>query len=148
MHSTWDELCGSARCETNGLSPFFLTECFVDILHSKLNPYRGDFLVYLRVMNSSHNVFSCGLPRIINTHCICFFIASLSRLAGYNKTYTTCVVVFSVNHSNPLCKLFLHGQCSSESYFGRVLHFSNQQCGSSQTHNVWMMQFREKYFEG
>ena len=36
-----------------------------------------------------------------------FHISSSSRLAGYDKTYTTRVSYFAVSHSDPLCKLYI-----------------------------------------
>jgi len=62
------------------------------ISHSKLDSYHDD-LPYVHVINSSHNWF---------LRCVSFVVASSTRLAGYDKTCTTCISHFAVNHSNPL----------------------------------------------
>ena len=66
--------------------------------------------MYVLVINSSNNGFSSSFTANCETICrISFVAASLSKLAGYDKTYTTRVLYFMIiTHSDPLCKLSLY----------------------------------------
>ena len=52
-----------------------------------------------------------------------FVVASLSKLAGYDKTYTTCVLYFVIiTHSDPLCKLTLNIRLSPSVLLPQTLY--------------------------
>ena len=92
------------RIHLHGVKNSPKTAGFVVISRSKLDPYLDDFL-YVRVINSSQNVFFVGYRRIRNTRCVRFIIDCSLRFAGYDKTYTARVSYFAVTHPDPLRKL-------------------------------------------
>ena len=52
-----------------------------------------------------------------------FAVASLSKPAGYDKTYTNCVLYFMIiNHSDPLCKLSMYIILSPSVLFPQTLY--------------------------
>ena len=54
-------------------------------------------------------VFFIIYCKLCNICRISFIVASVSKLAGYDKTYTTCVLYFMIiTHSDPSCKLSLY----------------------------------------
>ena len=94
--------------------------CCYFILHSKLDPYQDD-LLYVRVINSLRGGFLRGFPRNTKTQlflwltkltqlvCLLWLRRNLRNsfslfffsffLHGYDKTYTTLVFYFTINHS-------------------------------------------------
>ena len=82
------------------------TGSFVVISCSKLDLYQD-----VRTCNKQLTqwVFFITYCKLQNICRISFVVASLSKLAGYDKTYTICVLYFMIiTHSDPLCKLSLY----------------------------------------
>ena len=77
------------------------TDGFVVISCSKLDPYQDVRTCNKQLTQWIFFVIYCKLGNIC---LISFVVASLSKLARYDKTYTTCVLYFIIiTHSDPLC---------------------------------------------
>ena len=64
------------------------------------------------LINSLHRLqFFCMIYQEIRNTCVNFVVASSLRFAGYNIIHTTCLSYFSINHSDPLCKLWILSTC-------------------------------------
>ena len=93
------------------------TGSFVVISCSKLVPYQDVCTCNKQLTQWVFFIIYCKLRNICR---ISFVVASLSKPAGYDKTYTTCVLYFIITHyttcvlyfiithSDPLCKLSLY----------------------------------------
>ena len=81
------------------------TGSFVVISSSKLDPYQDVRTCNKQLTQRVFFIIYCKLRNICR---ISFVVDSLSKLASYDKTYTTCVLYFMIiTHSDPLCKLSL-----------------------------------------
>ena len=82
------------------------TGSFVVILCSKLDPYQDERTCNKQLTQWVFFIIYCKLQNICR---ISFVVASLSKSAGYDNTYTTCVLYFMIiTHSDPLCKLSMY----------------------------------------
>ena len=82
------------------------TGSFVVISCSKLDPYQDGRTCNKQLTQWVFFIIYCKMRNICR---ISFVVASLSKLAGYDKTYTTRVLYFVIiTHSDPLWKLSLY----------------------------------------
>ena len=82
------------------------TGSFVVISCSKLDPYQDVRTCNEQLTQWVFFIIYCKLRNICRVSVVA---DSLSKLAGYNETYTTCVLYFMIiTHSDPLCKLSLY----------------------------------------
>ena len=82
------------------------TGSFVVISCSKLDPYQDVCTCNKQLTQCIFFIIYCKLWNICR---ISFVVASLSKPAGYDKTYTNCVLYFMIiTHSDPLCKLSMY----------------------------------------
>ena len=73
---------------------------------SKMDPYQDRRTCNKQLTQWVFLIIYCKLQNICR---ISFVVASLSKPADYDKTYTTCVLYFMIIiHSDPLCKLSLY----------------------------------------
>ena len=102
------------------------TGSFVVISCSKLDPYQDERTCNKQLTQWVFFIIYCKLQ---NNCRISFVVASLSKSAGYDNTYTTCVLYFMIiTHSDPLCKFSIYKIVPVSFTSLNIIHWHSTKC--------------------